>query len=164
MAKPILQVRSPNLTFAERLACHGTNRRAELIALGGGHTEGDAILFLPHEGIVFMSDLLCIDHHPWLLDGDPERFRHSLEAVSDLAPKQLVPGHGPVGTADSLTAMSQYIHTLEGIARKMVEDGEAEERIDAMAIPEPYNDWLFASFFSDNMHFLYQRCLGKQGD
>jgi hypothetical protein len=34
-----------------------------------------------------MSDLLCIDHHPWLVDGDPERFRHGLDAVIDLAPK-----------------------------------------------------------------------------
>ncbi len=163
-AKPILQVRAPNLTFAERLAFHGTDRTAELIAFVGGHTESDTVLFLPQEGIAFMSDLLCIGHHPWLVGGDPERFCHGLEAVSNLAPKLLVPGHGPVGTADSLTLMRQYIHRLDGMARNMVEDGEAEETIDAVAIPEPYDDWLFASFFSDNMHSLYQRLLGEQGD
>ena len=163
-AKPILQVRAPNLTFAERLAFHGTDRSAELIAFVGGHTESDAVLFLPQEGIAFMSDLLFIGHHPYLGGGDPERLLHILEAVSDLAPKLLVPGHGPVGTADSLTLMRQYVHTLDGLARKMVEDGEAEETVDAMAIPEPYDDWLFASFFPGNMHFLYQRRLGEQTD
>lgn len=163
LAKPILQARAPNLTFTERLAFHGTDRSAELIAFVGGHSESDAVLFLPQDGIAFMSDLLCIGYHPYLVGGDPERFRHGLEAVSDFAPKLLVPGHGPVGTADSLPLMRQYIHTLDGIARKMVEDGEAEGTIDAMAIPEPYDDWLFASFFSDNMHFLYQRRLGEQG-
>jgi hypothetical protein len=56
--------------------------------------------------------------------------------------------------ADSLTQMRQYFYTLDGLARKMVEDGEAEEAIDAMAIPEPYDDWLFSSFFPGNMHFL----------
>ncbi len=163
-AKPILQVRPPNLTFAKRLEFYGANRTAKLIAFDGGHSESDAVLFLPQEGIAFMSDLLCIGYHPWLLGGDPKRFCNGLEAVSDLAPKLLVPGHGPVGTADSLTLMRQYIHTLDKIARKMVEDGEAEETIDAMAIPEPYDDWLFALFFSDNMHFLYQRWLGDRGD
>ena len=163
-AKPTLQVRAPNLTFAERLAFHGTDRSAEAITFAGGHTESDAVLFLPQEGIAFMSDLLFIGHHPYLGGGDPERLRHILEAVSDLAPKLLVPGHGPVGMADSLTQMGHYVHTLDGLARKMVEDGEAEETIDAMAIPEPYDDWLFASFFPGNMQFLYQRRLGEQGD
>jgi len=163
-AKPILQVRAPNLTFAQRLAFHGTDRSAELIAFVGGHTESDAVLFLPQEEIAFMSDLLFIGHHPYLGGGDPERLLRILEAVSDLAPKLLVPGHGPVGMADSLTQMGQYVHTLDGLARTMVEDGEAEETVDAMAIPEPYDDWLFASFFPGNMHFLYQRRLGEQGD
>jgi cyclase len=163
-AKPILQIRAPNLTFAERLAFHGTHRAAELIAFVGGHTESDAVLFLPQEGIAFMSDLLFIGHHPYLGGGDPERLLHILEAVSDLTPKLLVPGHGPVGMAESLTQMGQYVHTLDGLARKMVEDGEAEETIDAMAIPKPYDDWLFSSFFPGNIHFLYQRRFGKQGD
>jgi cyclase len=95
--------------------------------------------------------------------GDPERLLGILEAVSELAPELLVPGHGPVGRADSLSQMGQYVRTLEGLARRMVEDGEAEDVIDAMAIPEPYDDWLFSAFFPVNMHFLYQRRLGEQG-
>jgi glyoxylase-like metal-dependent hydrolase (beta-lactamase superfamily II) len=163
-AKPILQVRAPNLTFTERLVFHGTDRTAELIAFVGGHSESDAVLFLPQERIAFMGDLLCIGYHPYLVSGDPERFCHGLDAVTNLAPKVLVPGHGPVGMADNLTLMRQYIQTLDGIACKMVEDGETEGTIEAMAIPEPYDDWLFASFFSDNLHFLYQSRLGEQGD
>jgi cyclase len=161
--KPMLQIRAPNLTFVEHLAFHGRDRTAEVIDFVGGHTESDAVLFLPQEGIVFMSDLLFIGHQPYLGGGDPDRLLHILEAVSDLAPRLLVPGHGPVGTAESLTAMGQYVRTLDGLARKMVEDGEAEETIDAMAVPQPYDDWLFASFFPGNMHFLYQRHLREQG-
>jgi cyclase len=161
--KPILQIRPPNLTFVQRLAFHSTDRTAELIDFAGGHTESDIVLFLPQEGIAFMSDLLFIGHQPYLGGGDPDRLVHILEAVSDLAPKLLVPGHGPVGTAESLTVMKQYVQTLDGLARKMVDDGEAEESIEAMAIPEPFDDWLFASFFRGNMQFLYQRHLREQG-
>jgi len=162
-AKPIFQVRAPNLTFTQRLAFHGTDRSAELIDLVGGHTESDAVLFLPQEGVAFMSDLLFIGHHPYLGGGDPDRLRDALEAVSKLAPKLLVPGHGPVGTAESLKDMRQYVSTLDGLARKMVEHGEAEETIDTMAIPKPYGEWLFAAFFPGNMHFLYRRALQEQG-
>jgi cyclase len=156
-AKPILQIRAPNLTFVQRLAFHGTDRSAELITFVGGHTESDAVLFLPQEGIAFMSDLLFIGHHPYLGGGEPERLLDILEQVSDLAPSLLVPGHGPAGTAESLKLMRQYVSTLDELARKMVEDGEAEEEIDGMAIPEPFDDWLFSSFFPVNMHFLYER-------
>ena len=163
-AKPILQIRGPNMTFAQSLTFHGTDRSAELITFVGGHTESDAVLFLPQERIVFMSDLLFIGHHPYLGDGDPERLPHILEEVSDLAPKLLVPGHGPVGEPGSLQLMRQLISILDGLARKMVEDGEPEERIDEMAIPEPFDDWLFSAFFPINMHSLYQRRLGEQAN
>jgi glyoxylase-like metal-dependent hydrolase (beta-lactamase superfamily II) len=161
-AKPILQVRAPNLTFAQRLAFHGTDRSAEVISFDGGHTQNDAVLFLPQEGIAFMSDLLFIEYHPWVGGGDPDKLSYILQEVSDLNPKVLVPGHGPVGTPDSLKLMRQYIRTLDGLARKMVEDREAEEKIDEMAIPEPFDDWLFSAFFPLNMHFLYQRQLSRQ--
>jgi hypothetical protein len=44
----------------------------------------------------------------------------------------------------------------------MVTEGEAEEKIDEMAIPEPFDDWLFAAFFAPSMHFLVQRQLSRQ--
>jgi glyoxylase-like metal-dependent hydrolase (beta-lactamase superfamily II) len=160
--KPVLRVHAPDLTFTGRMTFHGTARSAELIDFVGGHTESDAVLFLPQEGIAFMSDLLFIGHQPYLGGGDPDRLRNILEEVSALAPRLLVPGHGPVGTAESLKVLSHYVSTLDGLARKMVEDGEAEETIDTMAIPEPYDDWLFASFFPGNMRFLYERHLREQ--
>lgn len=163
-AMPILQVRAPNLTFDQRLVFHGTDRTAELIPFIRGHTESDAVLFLPQEGIAFMSDLLFIDTHPYLGDGDPDSLRQILEEVSALAPKIFIPGHGPVGGLNSLRLMKQYIDTLNGLSRKMVEDGEAEEIIDEMAIPAPFEDWLLAGFFPDNMHLLYQRHMAKKGN
>jgi glyoxylase-like metal-dependent hydrolase (beta-lactamase superfamily II) len=160
--KPILQIRVPNLTFTQRLAFHGTARSAELLPFEGGHTESDAVLFLPEEGIAFMSDLLFIGFQPYLGGGDPDRLRQILERVSDLAPRVLVPGHGPVGAAESLKVMGQYVTTLDDLARKMVEDGEAEEKIDEMTTPEPFDDWLFSAFFPVNMHFLYERWSRKR--
>ena len=49
---------------------------------------------------------------------------------------------------------------LMPLAREMADNGAAEAKIDAMMVPEPYDDWLFAAFFALNMRFLYQRRLG----
>jgi glyoxylase-like metal-dependent hydrolase (beta-lactamase superfamily II) len=163
-AKPTLCVRPPNITFDQRLAFHGTERSAELLSFDRGHTPSDAVLYLPQERIAFMSDLLFVDHHPWLGAGDPDSLSATLQQIADLNPSVLVPGHGPVGEADSLQTMQQYVRTLDGLAQKMVGNGENEETIDDMAIPEPYADWLFAVFFSLNMHFLYQRWMKRQAE
>ena len=160
-AKPNLQIRPPNLTFTERMVFHGSDRSAELIDFVGGHTESDSVLFLPQEGIAFMSDLLFIGFQPYLGGGHPDRMLRILEAVSDLSPRLLVPGHGPVGTVDALKVMGEYVSTLDGLARDMVERGEPEAKIDEMAIPEPFEDWLFSAFFPVNMHFLYQLRSGE---
>jgi glyoxylase-like metal-dependent hydrolase (beta-lactamase superfamily II) len=160
-AKPLLRHRPPNLAFEGRMLFHGARRSAELIAFENGHTESDAVLFLPNERIAFMSDLLFIDHMPYLGGGNPESLVHALETVSDLEPRLVLPGHGPVGTVESLSVLAGYVRTLDAMAREMVEDGVPEETIDEMAVPEPYADWLFAAFFPVNMHFLYQRWLGQ---
>ena len=109
-----------------------------------------------------MADLLFIDYHPWVGAGDPGKLRRILENVSQLAPKLLVPGHGPVGTAHSLDVMEQYINILDGLVSKMIEGGEAEEQIDEMPIPAPFGNWLFAAVFPLNLHFMYHRRQGVQ--
>jgi glyoxylase-like metal-dependent hydrolase (beta-lactamase superfamily II) len=119
----------------------------------------DAIINSHYHNDHIWGNLLFIEHHPWVGAGDPDRLLHILKTVADLDPKALVPGHGPVETPESLKQMREYIITLDGLARQMIENGEAGEKIDEMAVPEPYDDWLFAAFFPLNMHFLYQRRL-----
>jgi glyoxylase-like metal-dependent hydrolase (beta-lactamase superfamily II) len=160
-AKPDLQVRAPNLTFSQRLAFHGTERSAELMAFDRGHSPSDAVLFLPEAGIAFLSDLLFIDYHPWVGAGDPDGLSDILQEVYELGPQVVVPGHGPVGGLDSLQVMRQYISGLDGLADEMVESGVPEERIDEIAVPEPFAGWLFAAFFPLNLNFVYRRRLER---
>lgn len=155
-AKPILQVRAPNITFTGRMVFHGSKRSAELIDFGEGHSPSDTVLFLPTSGIAFMSDLLFIAHHPYIGAGNPQNLLNILGQVSMFAPRMLVPGHGPPGAPDSLVCMIGYLNTLTEIARRMVKEGKVEEQIDRTPIPKPYADWLFSAFFPLNMHALYQ--------
>lgn len=161
---PKLQIRLPNITFTEGLTFMGSKRSAELITYGGGHTGSDAILYLPDDGIVFMADLLFIDVHPWLPDGDPGETRRILARVRNLHPKTLVPGHGPVGQISHLDAMVEYIDTLDSLVREAVTQGVAEQDIDKITMPRRYERWIFPSFFPANLKFLYQRQMSARVD
>jgi len=159
LAKPILKVRVPNLTFGERLAFHGAERDAELIAFSGGHTASDVVLLLPREGIAFLSDLLFVECHPYLGDGDPDGLLSILQTITALGLRTVVPGHGPVGSAESVALLGRYVLTLDRLAREAVERGEAEAALAAAPIPAPFNAWGIASFWAANLRFLYQHRL-----
>src|SRR5271170_231214 len=58
-----LRITPPTRTFEQRLRLP-SQRRAELISWGSGHTDSDAVLHLPEEGIVFAGDLVLSGNHP----------------------------------------------------------------------------------------------------
>ncbi len=156
-ALPTLQVVMPDLTFDSRMEIHGGGRKAELLAFDGAHTGNDAILYLPQEGIIFMSDLLFVGCHPYLADGDALKLLSALKEIEKLEAAHFIPGHGSVGTRDDLALMIAYVERCLQLAQEIRQAGEtSQERIAALEIPEPFQDWRFSKFFQMNMRFLCQ--------
>ena len=156
---PLLNICLPNLTFMGDLTLSGPKRTAKLISFEGGHSGSDAILYLPADGVVFMSDLLFIGGHPYLPDGDPDKIKQILAQIRKLQAKIFVPGHGPVGQTLHLDWMDGYINTLDELVRKAMEKGASEEEIGKIAMPSEYKHLIFPTFFPQNLLFLYQRQL-----
>jgi cyclase len=151
-----LRTRLPNITFEHKLIIHGTKRTVELLPFAG-HTKSDVILYLPKEKIAFMSDLLFVNIHPYLASGSPEQWKQSLTDVQALGVQVAVPGHGRVGRSTDLSAMLQYIQSLENIVVDMIKSGKPAEQASFEPIPSPFDTWLcFENFFVANLKFLYK--------
>jgi glyoxylase-like metal-dependent hydrolase (beta-lactamase superfamily II) len=121
----------------------GTDARLELGGTvfefrhrGGGHTPGDMMVWLPQEKILFTGDIVYVDR---LLGVIPvSNTRHWLATfavVEQLAPKQIVPGHGKV--TDLATARAQtrdYLIALRAHMKRAVDKdmdiGEAVKTFD----------------------------------
>jgi glyoxylase-like metal-dependent hydrolase (beta-lactamase superfamily II) len=155
---PSIRLRLPDLTFESRQVFHGRARSAELITYGGGHTPSDAFLFLPAERIAFMGDLILIDNHPYLPDGDPDEWLKILDRLEELPITRIVPGHGPVGGAEAVPVVRGYITAVQRVAADLVRSGRRPE--DAV-MPEAFRSWRFGNYFPDNIRFLYDREKGR---
>ena len=87
----------PTRTLTDRLTITLGTRRVEILHLGRGHTAGDLVVHLPEEGIVATGDLVVF---PIPLVGGDQSFvaewSGTLQKVLALAPRVVVPGHGPV--------------------------------------------------------------------
>ncbi len=157
---PNLQVCPPTVTFDDRLSLYGATGEARLISFAGAHTGSDTVLYLPQQGVVFMSDLLFVGCHPYLADGDPERWVQVLKEVRRIDARQFVPGHGPVGTRGDLDRLIAYIEHCMEAARSIVRDGA--DGADGTGgelpgVPDVYADWLLPGFYASNLRFLCSR-------
>jgi len=166
---PTMTIHLPNVTFTDRLVLHGTRRQAEVITFGGGHTQSDTILYLPAEQVVFMGDLLSVKCHPFLADGDPGELPRILDAVQRLAPTQVVPGHGEVGSITELQLMQSYLAVVtEGalteLAFQFEDEAELANKIARFPVPRLFAGWERADIFPTNLHFLYQRVMAAYAE
>lgn len=98
----------PDHTFETHLTLPGT-RPAELMSFGSGHTEADAVLWLPRERIAFAGDLVVVGVQPSMGSGDPDHWPIVLDRIEHLNPERIVPGHGPVTTLDGIQETRNYV-------------------------------------------------------
>lgn len=138
-----LTVVPPDQTFETRLALPG-RRGAELLSFGSGHTEADAVLFLPKEKVLFAGDLVVVGVQPSMGSSDPEHWLVVLDEIGRLEVEHLVPGHGPVTKLDGIGETRRYISaTLE-----------AASRSDTAPLPGALRRWEGSLSLAENLRFV----------
>lgn len=154
-ALPSLHLPLPALTFDTNIVLQGTQRRAEFLTIGGGHTHSDAFLYLPDDHLAVMGDLLFVKSHPWMGDGDPEEWMRILDHIETLDLHTLVPGHGPVGVLEDVARVRRYIGEILAAAREAVRAGKPAEEMMRQPVPQAYAAWESPEVYGWNMHFLH---------
>jgi len=157
-ALPSLNLTLPNVTFTDRLVLHGSRRNAEVITYGGGHSDGDAFLWLPDEGVAFMGDLVLVRNHLWMGHGHPEAWMPMLDRIAELPIVRLVPGHGEVGGTDAIGTARQYLADIMTLVEELVAAGARPA--DAV-MPEAYRDWGSAAVFEWNTGTFFERLMAR---
>jgi len=135
-----LELRLPDETFDdERTFAAGNERAAQVLTYGGGHTLSDGVLWLPSEKILFAADLVVVDSHGWVGDGDVGAWPGILERLAELRPETIVPGHGPVAGPEAIDFMLRYLDAVTA-----AEPGA----------PNPFPDLAFAEGWEQNLQAL----------
>jgi len=146
----------PTRTFEQRLDLHVRGRTVSLIEVGPAHTDGDAVVSLAEEGIVFTGDILFHGGHPIVWSGPVANWIAACDRVLALQPTVVVPGHGPLATPAALVDLKEYFELLTREARTRFEAGmsplDAARDIDL----GPYTGWSEAERVVANVHALYR--------
>lgn len=97
----------------------------QILFFQGGHTPGDAVVWLPKARTLFSGDLIYVDRLLGVLPfSNSKNWLTSFEAIGTLKPKVVIPGHGKVcdwGKAQRETG--DYLALLRKHMRKAIDAG-----------------------------------------
>jgi glyoxylase-like metal-dependent hydrolase (beta-lactamase superfamily II) len=136
-----IELRPPTTLIEDRLSLDLDGIPVDLLYVGPAHTQGDVIVHLPRERIVFAGDVLFRLCTPIGWQGTFARWGEALEEIVALAPEVVVPGHGPLCGVEGPREMKVYLEYVRGEAGRAFDAGlsrlDAALRIDL----GPYAGW-----------------------
>ncbi len=123
----------PSITFNDTLVFDDGVHRAELINMGQAHTAGDGVAYLPHEKILVTGDLF-VNGNPWgnnVADpsADYEKWLKVLDELSGWDIKIVIPGHGELGSTQSLRNQRAYLADMLHQVREGIKAGKSKEAL-----------------------------------
>lgn len=132
----------PTKTFKDTLTLRAGGKTMEIAYLGRGHTDGDIVVYLPIERIMFSGDLLYKERLPWLGDAHISDWIETLKKLKNFDAGVYVPGHGNIGNIDMLFSLQQYLVDLQAEVKKYIKKGKTiDEMKKEIALPK-YKNWL----------------------
>lgn len=137
-----VKVSYPSITYRDRVRGFVGIVGVDVFHPGGrAHTDGDSIVYVPKDGVVFAGDVLWVGYHPNLEDSDIQGLLRALRMILGLRPRKVVPGHGPVCGVVEVRRFMRYLEELDRKSRAMVRDGVEVEEVVRGAVPGWSEGW-----------------------
>ncbi|MBJ7471543.1 MAG: MBL fold metallo-hydrolase, partial [Solirubrobacteraceae bacterium] len=138
----------PTDTFSGTFELKVGDRPVSVIEVGPAHAEGDAMVHLPDDGILFAGDILFAGSCPIMWVGPMTNWLAALDRIDALAPETIVPGHGPVCTLADVQTLRDYLTWAISVGERQRKAGESPAKAAAAALRgrdyqrAPWSDWV----------------------
>jgi len=146
----------PTQTFEGRLALTVAETPVELIEVGPAHTQGDVLVWLPKQRVVFTGDILFIDSHPIVWEGPIANWIAACDRVLELDPSVVVPGHGPLTDAAGVRETRAYWQRIVEAARQGHASGASPDEVARELLASEAPHWSEAHRLVVNLDTAYR--------
>jgi len=136
----------PVITFDQSVSVHFNGEEIRVLHFPHGHTDGDAIIFFTSSNVVHMGDDFFNGMFPFVdIDsgGDVAGYVKNVGDVLGKLPAgaKIIPGHGPLATADDLKKFHDMLVTTTGIVQQKIKAGKTLEQIKTEGLPDEWKSW-----------------------
>jgi cyclase len=152
----------PALYFPEKLVFDDGTQRVELLHFGHAHTMGDAVAWLPKQGVLFTGDACVNGPFNYTGDSNTESWIGVLNAMSELPIKTIAPGHGELSDKSLLEKQKRYFVELRAAVQAGIDKGRTLEEIKPTILLPFYEEWtgVDARERVENIEHVYMELMG----
>jgi glyoxylase-like metal-dependent hydrolase (beta-lactamase superfamily II) len=170
-AESIPGLTHPDVVYADALTVFLGDREVQIRYLGGGHTTGDSVVWLPRERVLFAGDLVEARAAPYMGDASVAAWQSgTLDEVERLRAEALVPGRGPAlrgpdvqqGIAETRDYVRTIWETVRGVRDRGGTLGDAGDAARAALEPRFGDWWIFEHCFPFNVARSYDEASGLE--
>lgn len=150
----------PKKTFEGELSLQVGDRTVYLIEVGPAHTQGDTLVYIPADRVIFTGDILFIGGHPIAWAGPLGNWIRACDRILALDVETIVPGHGPITDKHGVSEVRNYLVYVFDEARKRYEAGMSSFEA-ARDIPlDRYTSWTDGERIAVTVATVYRELSG----
>ena len=145
----------PSLTFTDAMEIDLGDRKIELLHAGPSHTSGSLIVYLPGSKTLFAGDVLFVNYHPNMRDGDIPGWVKTLDTIASMDIAAIIPGHGPVSMKKDVQDLKEYLLAFDKKAKELAASSKDPDAIAAELKKTLPTRAYFDMFIASNVKGLY---------
>ncbi len=133
----------PSVTFSERAMIDLGGTVMQLIHAGRNHSDNSIVMYFPVERVLFAVDFIPVNAMAFrdFPDAYMPDWIESLRRVEQIDFDILVPGHGPLGNRQHVTAFRNYLEDLRGQVLALAREGKSLEEVKRAVDLDKYRSW-----------------------
>jgi cyclase len=154
-------VAPPTMTYDKEYLLRLGGVEAQLFHFGNAHTNGDTVVYFPHQKVVAVGDLFASTPNPDFSDGGSMvGWGPVLAQILKLDFDVVVPGRGPMVTRPELEAFKTKIDTVVSRATELVKKGVPKDQLMSQLKTDDLGWYL--SFTGDQLDGFYAELSGAK--
>lgn len=153
----------PSVYFPKKMVIEDSTQRVELIHIGHGHTAGDAIAWLPKQGILFTGDSCVNGPFNYTGEANTSSWIAVLTEMGKMPIKVLCPGHGDRSDAKLVDLQRRYFVELRQAVQDAIKAGKSLDEIKKTIDLPWYKEWTGVSVRerAENIDHVYKELTEK---
>jgi glyoxylase-like metal-dependent hydrolase (beta-lactamase superfamily II) len=141
---PLAYVRSPDITYRDRMTIDLGGKRVEIISIPTAHAiDNTVVRFVDGTNVLFASDWITIHRTPFGGDVGTRDEISKIRTVAGMAFEHFLCSHGRIGTKADVLANLQYREALRERVAQAIAAGQSLEQTRDSVQMEEYADWEF---------------------
>ena len=134
----------PILTYEQGIRLHLNGDTIDVMFTGGGHTDGDSVVFWREDNVVHMGDLYFkIPGYPFIDRNSGGSVLHAMNSLDTVIrmiddETKVIPGHGPMSNKAELVAYRAFVGEAVDDVRALREQGMSADEVVAA---NPFADY-----------------------